>query len=397
MADNPLAWARRGADDAGVGYRAAGPWVGLFVWCRVVATAVAAALLLFHRVTDHDGVYALVVVVYGLGSAAATGLGGRPARLPLVWAADMVATLALVVAGGTWRSPVYLLALTALILPATSGPSWRGLLATGLFTAGFLGIALFTGVDWGTLETTPRLETFSTHLILPIVLGIGLTQGAELLRRLHREQERSSRLALEGERKRLARELHDSAKQRLHAAHLVLSSLPRQPPPADGDPVELALSELEAAAREMDSSLADLRSTDADTSLLGAVLVRAARLADATGIAIDIDGEDPGLSGARATHVYHVISEAMTNAVRHGRPSRVIVSFGMHGETFTAEVLDDGVGLPPDSSWESLGIRSMVERAELLGGRLEIGGGPGEAGTRVLLAAPVRSRVEVPR
>jgi signal transduction histidine kinase len=388
MADNRVAHAAAFADHLGVAQGAAGPWEALFVRARVAATAVAATLLLFHRVTDQDGLYATVVVLYGLGSAGAVVSGRLSSRSPVVWSADIAATLGLVVAGGTWRSPVYLLALTALILPTTTGPPWRGLAATGLFTTGYLAVALLTGVDWNTLDSTPRLETFSTHLLLPVVLGIGLTHGAELLRRLHREQERSSRLALEGERRRLARELHDSAKQRLHAAHLVLSSVPRDGRQENGDPVALALAELEAATREMDSSLADLRSPSVDTPLLAAVLGRAAKLADATGVPIKVDGDDPGLRGARATHAYHVVSEAMTNAVRHGRPTNVTVSLAVEPSTFIVEVIDDGTGLPADAAWDSLGIRSMVERAELLGGRLEIGAGRGGAGTRVLLAAP---------
>jgi signal transduction histidine kinase len=338
-----------------------------------------------------------VVVAYGLASAAAVGSGRLPARSPVFWSADIVASLALVVAGGTWRSPVYLLALTTLILPTTAGPPWRGLLATALFTTAYFGVALFIGVDWSTLDSTPRLETFSTHLLLPIVLGAGLTHGAELLRRLRREQEHSERLALEGERRRIARELHDSAKQRVHAAHLVLSSLARGMDDPERDSIRLALAELEAAGREMDSSLHDLRAATDEHTLLGALRRRARRLEQATGVDLDVEGEEPDVDGPRLTHAYHVLSEAMTNAVRHGRPSKVAIRIGVEGSGFRAEVQDDGDGLPSDAPWDSHGIRSMVERAELLGGSLDIGPGRDGTGTRVLLAVPVRSKIEAPR
>ena len=195
---------------------------------RIAGTAVAALLLIFHRVTDQDGLYALVVVAYGTGTAAGVAIRRGLSTSPAFWLFDGAFALALVLAGGNWRSPVYLLALTALILPATAGPRWRGVAATGAFAIGYLTVALFTGVDWNTLDTTPRLESFSAHLSLPLLLGIGLAYMAELLRHLDRERVRSSELALEAERRRLARELHDSAKQRIHAAHLVLSSLPPQ-------------------------------------------------------------------------------------------------------------------------------------------------------------------------
>lgn len=356
----------------------------------------AAALLLFHHVTDQDGLYALVVIAYGLTSAAAVAIGRLPARSPLVWSADMATSLALVVAGGTWRSPVYLLALTTLILPATAGPPWRGLLTTALFTTGYFGVALFTGVDWNTLDSTPRLETFSTHLLLPVVLGAGLTYGAELLRRLHREQELSERLALEGERRRIARELHDSAKQRVHAAHLVLSSLARGMDGPERDSISLALAELDAAGREMDSSLHDLRAATDEETLLGALRRRARRLEQATGVDLEVGGDEPDVHGPRLTHAYHVLNEAMTNAIRHGRPSKVAVRIGIKGSGFIAEVQDDGDGLPSDAQWDSHGMRSMIERAELLGGSLDIGPGRDGTGTRVLLAAPLHSAIEGP-
>ncbi|HEU0024686.1 MAG TPA: ATP-binding protein [Thermoleophilaceae bacterium] len=375
--------------------RTANPWRSLFVRARVAATAVAAALLIFHRVTDHDGLYALVVVAYGAATAAAVATRVREAGLAAFWLLDGAATLALVMAGGNWRSPVYLLALTALILPATAGPPWRGVAATGAFTCGYLAIALFTGVDWDTLDTTPRLESFSTHLLLPLLLGIGLAYMAELLRRLERERARSSQLALEAERRRLARELHDSAKQRIHAAHLLLSSLPRNGDGAAEHAISLALGELEEAGSEMDSSLADLRTAVADATLMGTVRRRAARLQAATGIPIEVIGDDASLTGSGAIHAYHVVSEAMTNAVRHAHPSMIRVSLRVDGGRLAALVEDDGKGLPTEAPWDSQGIRSMVERAEFLGGSLAITGHPaGGTGTQVRLTAPIDSMLE---
>ena len=75
-----------------------------------------------------------------------------------------------------------------------------------------------TGIDWSTLESTARLEAFSTHLMVPMLVTLALAYASQLLGRLEAERERSERLALQSERRRIAWELHDPAKQRLHVA-----------------------------------------------------------------------------------------------------------------------------------------------------------------------------------
>lgn len=201
-------------------------WLTLFIGTRIAATAAAAALLLVHDVTDHDG----ALVAFGVAFCAASILAAndwlRFHSLP-VWTLDAGIALALILASEQWRSPFYLVALTSLILPATSLSFRRALVFGAGFTAGYFAVALATGIDWGTLETTARLESFVTHLMTPMLVVLALAYSASLLRRLEEERNRSEELALDAERRRIALELHDSAKQRVHAAHLVLSALGR--------------------------------------------------------------------------------------------------------------------------------------------------------------------------
>ena len=68
-------------------------------------------------------------------------------------------------------------------------------------------------------------ETLAIHLSLPFLLVCALAYAADALRRLGEERTLRERLAIEAERKRIAWDLHDSAKQRIHAAHLLVSSL----------------------------------------------------------------------------------------------------------------------------------------------------------------------------
>ena len=98
---------------------------------------------------------------------------------------DAPAALALVLAGGDWRSPFYVFALTTLVLPATSLP-WRAAVAWGLgFSAAYGGVALLTEkLPADTLTNTIRLETLATHLFVPVIITTTLAYSCLLLERL---------------------------------------------------------------------------------------------------------------------------------------------------------------------------------------------------------------------
>lgn len=375
-----------GTDDAPPG-GSESRWLSLFVTARLTATAVAALLLLAHRLTDNDGLLAIVVLAYGAATTYAAVRVEALRRRPILWAADAVAVLALILAGGQWRSPFYLLALTTLILPATSLRFTRALAFTGLFTAGYFAVAATTGIDWNTLETTPRLESLATHLLLPVLVGSGLAYSAYLLGRLEAEQRRAEQLALEAERRRIARELHDSAKQRVHAAHLVLSSLRGDTAGQSRQSIEQALGELEAAIAEMNTSLTSLRQGPPQGKLIEAIRERAARLEGIAGIPVRVSGSAPQLSPPVAAHVFHVVSEAISNAIRHAGASEVRASLTMSHECLAATVVDDGRGLEANGRRESHGLQSMADRAELIGGTLQIDSADG-GGTSVRLEVP---------
>ncbi len=101
------------------------------------------------------------------------------------------------------------------------------------------------------------------------------------MRRLVDERRERERLAIEAERRRIAWELHDSAKQRLSAAHLLVSSC-RAASPHELEPlVSQAAIELESAGTDMDTSLAELRSPLEGRPLDVALRARAGELAPA--------------------------------------------------------------------------------------------------------------------
>ena len=358
---------------------------------RLVATAVAAVLLVAHHVTDHDALLIALGVAFGGASVLAAVRWSSFQRLPAVWALDATIALALVLASEQWRSAFYLVALTSLVLPATALPFRQALAWGGAFTATYFAIALVIGMDWQTLETTPRLESFATQLMVPMLVVLALAYSGGLLRRLEEERNRSEELALDAERRRIALALHDSAKQRVHAAHLVLSAIGRSTPNRQTAAIEHAMEDLRAAAIELDANLSELRAPLGARSLESALCERAAELESvADGPPIEMSGELPELPSFVAAHAFHIVSEAMTNAARHAEAQKITVQLGHGDGVIQAVVSDDGSGMPGPPGPAAHGIRSMVERAEILGGALTISATDEDSrGTTVRLVVPL--------
>jgi signal transduction histidine kinase len=300
------------------------------------------------------------------------------------WLVDGAAALLLVYLSTDWRSPLYVFALTTLILPATELPFRRALAWGVAWTGGYLAVAILTERLGGeTFQRAIRLEIIATHLMVPIVVVLALAYATELLNRLERERERGQRLAIEAERQRIAWELHDSAKQRVHAAHLVLSSLDGQISETHRDVVDMALRELRAATADMDTSVAELRSPLEGRAVDELLRERAAELARVSSKPIEIQGRLPTLPPLVATHAYRIASEALTNAVRHSRASHIELS--MRDAPPTIVVRDDGDGMPAAARPGSHGLPSMRNRAATIGAELDWERGPDGRGTTVTL------------
>ncbi|HVL31279.1 MAG TPA: ATP-binding protein [Solirubrobacteraceae bacterium] len=368
-------------------------WMALLLMTRLLAAAVAVVLLAVHRVTSHDLELIVAAIAYTAISLAALALVPRLQLSPVAWLVDSAAALALVAASEDWRSPFYVLMVTALILPTTGLPFRRALAWAGMFTLAYLGIAVYTELDANTLESTIRLETIATHLMVPLVVGLALAYAADVLERLRGERLRSERLAVESERQRIAWELHDSAKQRVHAAHLVLSAVQGEVSGPQAELVGHALAELRAAGADMDTSVAELRTPLEGRSVERMLGERAAELARVSDAQITVSGSVGELPAHVAAHAYRIGAEALTNAVRHGDASQIAVVLSRNGSTAKIEVADDGRGIPLVRRPGSNGLRSMRGRAETIGAALSIGPGADGRGTRVELTLPTEVAV----
>ena len=370
--------------------RLADHWHALLIMTRLLGAAVAVGLLALHRVTDYDGALVALTAAYTAGSLAALRATRGRRGATWVWIADAAAVLVLIWLSRDWRSPFYLLALTALVVPVTTLPFRAAVLWGVAFAASYGAAGVLTerlGTTW--FEDTIRLETVATHLMVPVLVALALGYASDLLRRLTAERERAEALAVQSERQRIAWELHDSAKQRVHAAHLVLSGLP---PLASGDGRELvdhALGELRAAAADMDTSVGELRTPLEGRPLDELVRRRAAELAPASAARIDVVGSLPALAPATTAHSFRIVAEALTNAVRHAGAR--VIAVRMDPTELSVTVADDGAGLPRLRRPGSYGLRTMEDRARTIGARLEVGPGHDGRGTVVRLALPNRT------
>ena len=277
-------------------------------------------------------------------------------------------------------------------------------------------------------STFPMDLAVSEVVVPGVRLFTGIVRDISQRRTLEREVVRG----IEEERRRLGHELHDELGQELSGIRLLTRDLARrldaEASPLAGDVQELAAL-IRGADHKARSIARGLVLVNVDAEGLGAALdhlaAHAARLFGVP-VAFESDGEPSAITGAAATHVYRIAQEAVTNAARHGRPSRIAVRLEWTPSGLRLSVVDDGVGipglrpgptlapplrgadaelpapelsdgqapgaeLPPAGSptqRRGLGLQTMLYRARLMGGHLDLSPGDG-GGTAVTLAIPL--------
>jgi len=191
------------------------------------------------------------------------------------------------------------------------------------------------------------------------------------------------------ERQRLARELHDSVSQALYGIALgarTARTLLVRDPPAAVEPVDYILSLAEAGLAEMRALIFELRPESLENEGLNAAIRKHVEAVQARhGIHVDfLPGEEPDLPLAVKEAVYRIAQESLTNVVKHSQATQVRVILASTGAGLELEVADNGTGFDTAGDFPGhLGLRSMRERAEKSGGRLEISSQAG-VGTRVI-------------
>jgi two-component system sensor histidine kinase UhpB len=232
---------------------------------------------------------------------------------------------------------------------------------------------------------------------VPVIGGPELATLAstfnEMLDRLESERRESARHALvvqEGERQRVARELHDEVGQTLTAMMLQIESLASKIPPELREQLDELRETARVGAQDVRRIAARLRPEALeDLGLQSALSALATSFGEHAGVAVErrLERALP-LSPEQELVIYRVAQEALTNVARHARAQRTELSLGRDNGEVVLRVRDDGVGLPPDAASSSTGIRGMRERAMLIGAKLGIGAGQ-DGGTEVVLRVPV--------
>lgn len=188
------------------------------------------------------------------------------------------------------------------------------------------------------------------------------------------------------ERARIAQDLHDGIQVQLVLLALAAQTIANSP---DATP---ALSEASARLRRgLDEAAADLRRvvhnvlpvTLTEQGLTAAVEDLVDRLSIPATLVADVDDEK--IPATTVHTAYLIIAETLTNAVKHSHASAVRVSLRAEGPRLRIEVRDNGVG--GASINRGAGLRSLQDRADVLGGRLDVQSPPGH-GTRVKVELP---------
>jgi len=182
--------------------------------------------------------------------------------------------------------------------------------------------------------------------------------------------------AEDAERRRIARELHDSATQDLTGANLMLSRLERAGP-TEGAAIRAEISGLISGAIEEIRNFSYLLHPPTLDRLGLAATVRQfiegfARRAHIA-VQVEVDEALPQIAYATEIALYRVLQEAMANIHRHSNSRRATVALKTVGEMILLSVRDYGVGLPADPlASQGVGLTSMRLRLEFLNGRLSI-------------------------
>lgn len=278
--------------------------------------------------------------------------------------------------------------------------AFRWIAAFSLLT----GVALIIGLGW--IDAMPFIVLY-TALNFSLAYFVVLKKQAEStqqksqilleeLQQTHRQlQEHATQieeLAVMKERNRLARDLHDSVTQSLYSLTLFTQAARERADVGDLKQTNRSLARIAETAgqalKEMRLLVYELRPLALENETLVEVLQQRLDLVERrSGVQtrLQVEGEI-NLPDNIEDELYHIGQEALNNALKHAQATSVTVRLSQSADNHALrfQVMDDGCGFDPEATegGAGLGLLSMRERVENLGGSLEISSAPGQ-GTRV--------------
>ncbi|HWN44794.1 MAG TPA: sensor histidine kinase [Thermoanaerobaculia bacterium] len=330
---------------------------------------------------------------------------GRPT--PRDWAltaAGLLAFLVLYFTGHWLKGPRVLwaaggiLLLGVLYIPFNYGAS-----CFFIYAAAFLGYAgkpRFAMICLGVLLAILGLEVWLLDLapwawapaaVFSLIIGGVNIHQAEVSRanaRLRLSQDEVERLAKTAERERIARDLHDVLGHTLSVITLkseLAGKLVERDPERAGREIREVERISREALREVRTAIAGYRSEG-----LQAELARAGLALESSGVKLEYFAQPVEPGPARETVLALALKEAVTNIIRHSGARTCRISLREENGEVVLEVRDDGRG---GAAPFGIGLSSMRERVEGLGGRMER---KGEVGTTLIVALPLREAPVLP-
>lgn len=346
---------------------------------------------------DSSGV--LVVVAAALAWSHAPGAAWRQLRT-LNGALMVAALVALGTASVTVEDPVTYIVFPALIWAAFRFGPPGATLAVAITAALTIGL---TAADVGPFSKQPiDHQTIGTQLYIAVAALTTLLLAAVVAERARSAAALTAAKLREGERafeerRRIARDLHDSVSQALFSTVLHTRRAQRALGEADGRGASALRHSLDAigevtrdAQSEMRSLIAHLGRDPLDGGLAGALERLATATAERDGVLVHLSLPDGALSVPEyaQVHLFYIAREAVANAVKHAGTDEIGVSVRTRPEEIELEVADGGCGFDPAVTPPGhFGLDSMRSRARDIDGRITIASAPG-SGTVVRVIVP---------
>jgi two-component system sensor histidine kinase UhpB len=256
------------------------------------------------------------------------------------------------------------------------------------------------------ISVTQRIDFEGRGAQLHLVDDVTERKAAEGAIRQSSEQLRiladRLRSVQEEERTRISRELHDELGQRLTALRMtcewILRKMPAMLPAETDSDIWRTLNSSIVTIDEMilfvQKTAADLRPGILDFGIGAAIewSVREFQTLNDISCSLEIPEDELPLDPQRATEVYRIFQEALTNIARHSGASSLRVKLKRERSRLVLSVRDNGRGITPEQAdgGKAIGILGMRERAALIGGVVSVSGSP-DAGTLVRLEVPLAS------
>jgi len=217
-------------------------------------------------------------------------------------------------------------------------------------------------------------------------------QNQELIEELQSTQHKLQQLAVVEERNRLARELHDSVKQQVFAISMQLSAARNSLSVADRAFASVTEAErlAQQAGAELTTLIHELRPPTLERKTLSAALQELlGEWSRQNGIEVDSHIEESlTLTLPAEQALFRVAQESLANVARHSKASRVAVTLANESDEVKLTIEDNGRGFDVERVARGVGLDSMRERLETVGGKLEISS-PKTNGVRMIAAVRV--------